>query len=155
MSESVNTDGVTVQETEGPLRAEGLSALPVRNLSQWPHLAALRLDDGDYDLLRRQGFVATESRGQKSYFKLRFRRDGRQVVRYIGDHYQANAVAQELSQLQRGRQLQQELRKFQQDFDRLMREAKCAIAPFIEAEGFKFHGRAIRYSRKQKNPVLS
>ncbi len=76
-------------------RTVGIKAR-VADSTQWPCLSALRLEASDYELLRRQGFVAIESRGQRCYFKLRFRRDGRQVVRYIGDEIQANAVADEL-----------------------------------------------------------
>ena len=65
-------------------------------------LISLRLTAVDLQVLRWQGFVSAELRGNCRIFKLRFRRDGRQVVRYLGtDPACAENVRSLLEQWQR------------------------------------------------------
>jgi hypothetical protein len=78
-----------------------------------PHgLAALGLTAEDYRALAQQGFVSPERRAGGPYYKLRFRRDGRQVVTCLGkDHAAAQAVAKELRTLQAPARLGRHLRR--------------------------------------------
>ena len=83
----------------------------VRSLEdRFPHLASLNLHAGDWAALARQGFVAAERRGDRYYFKLRFRRQAAQIVRYLGSAARANAVRAELEVLQADTRGQRELR---------------------------------------------
>ena len=76
----------------------------------FPALAQLRLRAADVFALASQGFVSLEKRGNRRYWKLRFRRDGRQVVRSIGSAEQAHAVRAELAELQTDARQQRELK---------------------------------------------
>ena len=53
-------------------------------LEDFPALASLRLGHDDLRILVQQGFLSHEIRGGNAYFKLRFRRDGKQCVKYVG-----------------------------------------------------------------------
>jgi hypothetical protein len=119
-------------------------------LAVLPALAALQLDDGDADALARQGFIAAERRGERSYFRLRFRRDGRQRVRYIGSLDRAQAVQFELDRLRVDVRLQRRLATLSRDAARSLRDAKRTLEPLLEARGFHFHGQAIRKCRCRK-----
>src|SRR5687767_5045997 len=70
-------------------------------LSDFPTLASLRLDCEDIAAITDQGFVSKERRGERTYYRLRFRRCGRQQVRYIGGAARAQTVQTELDTLQR------------------------------------------------------
>ena len=88
------------------------SPLSTTSETELPALSRLRLSNADYQALARQGFVARETRGTRTYFKLRFRRAGKQIVRYLGSQAQLSAqVEQELKQLQRERRSQRTLRQ--------------------------------------------
>ena len=52
--------------------------------AKFPALAKLNLTGADLDELARQGFLSVEHRRDRTYYKLRFRRGRRQVVRYVG-----------------------------------------------------------------------
>jgi hypothetical protein len=106
------------------------------------------LTDDDLAALRRQGFVAAERRGEHIVYKLRFRRDGRQVVRYIGsDLAQAKAVQLELDYLQEERRNELKLARLTDATRRMLRESKKELASLLAKEGFAFHGYAIRRCR--------
>jgi hypothetical protein len=66
-------------------------------------LAGLRLSPGDRTALARQGFVSTEFReGRRPFYKLRWRRGGRQHTRYLGQEpARAERVRAALDRLQR------------------------------------------------------
>ncbi len=63
-----------------------------RCIAEFPALADLGLDASDLSHLSSQGFVSPEQRGNQTYYKLRFRRAGKQVVRYIGTADRASVV---------------------------------------------------------------
>jgi hypothetical protein len=85
-------------------------------------------------------------------FKLRFRRGGRQVVRYVrpGD---VETVRAELSELQAARQLTKELNEATRLAREALRNTKIQLEPLVNELGFRFHGRAIRRPRKQKTSM--
>ena len=116
-------------------------------LAQLPSLALLGLTDSDLDELARQGFLAQERRNDRTYFKLRFRRAGRQVVRYVGGIDEAALVADELSTLQVARRLKRELAVLDRTVRQKLRYANAVLEPILLANGLKFHGREIRRPR--------
>jgi hypothetical protein len=78
-------------------------------------LAALGLSSDDLEALKRQGFVATDyrHRGRRlygPYFKLRWRRKGRQKVLYLGQaRHRAEQVRAALTEWQRPSRLMRQL----------------------------------------------
>ena len=98
--------------------------------------------------LAQQGFVNQERRGKRTYFKLRFRRAGRQIVRYLGDEMRAAAVATELAAHQSDTRILQQLRLLTKAANRLLRDGKKRLQPILAANGLAFHGLAIRHPRQ-------
>src|SRR5262245_35691495 len=117
------------------------------SVADFPALGGLGLKDYHLKELSRQGFLATDKRGRRTYVKLRFRCDGRQIVRYVGSAELAQAVSEELAVLQRDHQLQRHLDDLGRAAAQSLRIAKQKVAPLLAAEGFHFHGHAIRKSR--------
>lgn len=121
---------------------------------QWaemfPVLASLGLSPTERKDLTQQGFVSEEQRGRRKYHKLRFRSEGRQVVRYIGNAQRAARVRAELEMLQQPSKAQRELKARVQQAGKLLRESKQALEPVLEAYGFRFHGYAIRRPRTSR-----
>ncbi len=92
--------------------------------------------------------MTAERRGERTYFKLRFRRGGSQSVRYIGpDAAQAAAVQRELDELQEERQKELKLARLTDTAKRMLRESKRVLAPVLAEEGFGFHGYEVRRHR--------
>jgi hypothetical protein len=120
-------------------------------LTDFPALAALRLSDADLGELCHQGFLAKEARGRLEFYKLRFRRAHRQVVRYV-DAEDAAAIRAELARLQADCRLQRELGRLTKRARRMLRESKQKLEPIVATEGLTFHGLALRRPRKQKTP---
>jgi len=118
-------------------------------LVRYPALAALRLDDSDLEELGRQGFVCREKRGDRVYHKLRFRRDGRQVVRYVGSAERAAAVERELSDLQAETTAVRELNTVVKLANKMLRDSKTELEPLLASHGYAFHGMSIRRPRKR------
>jgi hypothetical protein len=114
-------------------------------------LAQLRLTPGDFALLRRQGFVSCERRGARQVFKVRFRREGRQVVWRIGsDPAFAAEVRRELEALQVQRRRTREFRRLARLGRQALRDSKRVLAPVLAQDGFYFHGLAVRLRRRPK-----
>ena len=57
-----------------------------RPLADFPAIARLRLTPPEFDALKIQGHVSRERRGDREVFKLRYRIDGKQFVRYVASH---------------------------------------------------------------------
>ena len=110
---------------------------------------------GDLGDLADQGFVCEERRGDRTYYKLRFRRSGKQVVRYIGGADRASIVKQELSILQAESKIMRELTAKVRIVNKMIREAKQTMEPVLKANGFVFHGLAIRRPRRQQNSTTT
>ena len=124
-----------------------LGADDSRPLADYPALAALRLTASELALLRRQGFVGCEERGTQTVFKLRFRKEGKQQVRCIPNAAAAARVRAELASLQAGVQAARQLRKFDRQARRALRDAKRNLAPLLADHGLAFHGLAVRRPR--------
>ena len=82
-------------------------------------------------------------------FKLRFRRDRKQVVRYVGNAKSADAVRSELSALQAEVRVTRELKAIARIAGKMLRDAKTELKPILECHGFKFHGLSVRRARQQ------
>lgn len=121
-------------------------------LANFPALAKLNVLETDLAELTRQGFVSGERRRHRMYFKLRFRRAGQQIVRYVGDAVQAAVVANELKTLQAARLAHHELSKFDRDARQILRKQVAVLEPLMLGHGFRFHGRAIRKFRLPGKP---
>jgi hypothetical protein len=104
--------------------------------------------------------VAREQRAARTYFKLRFRSGGQQIVRYIGDEHRAAAVANELADLQSETRLMRHLKSLTVSANQRLREGKKRLEPVLAAYGWAFHGLAIRRPRTRGavvsgHPVLN
>ena len=120
-------------------------------LGDFPTLASLRVDTEDIASLAMQGSIAKERRGDRTYFKLRFRRHGRQQVRYIGDAARAQAVQTELDSLQRDLKLRRRIAMLPRSVTVALRSARKKLQPFAESRGYYFHGHALRKRRNTPN----
>jgi hypothetical protein len=125
----------------------------VGRLHDFRALARLSLTEQDLNALESQGCLALEHRGDRSYYKLRFRRGGRQVVRYAGQ--EAALVAEELKTLQAARRLQRELNKLNLAARQALREGKLILEPLLVERGFRFHGLAIRRTRRPAQTIYA
>jgi len=122
-------------------------------LAEFPLLASLRISADDLRELARQGFVCEEKRGNREYYKLRFRSGGRQVVRYLGNAERAASVEHELSKLQNEAREMRALKAKVKIANKMLREAKIALKPVLAAHGLVFHGFAIRQPRTRRHDV--
>ena len=114
-------------------------------------LERLRLTAEELGAVKQQGFVSQERRGGSVIYKLRFRLDRRQRVRYLGtDQVTADRVAQELDHLRLPNQLDRKLRDLNWEANRLLRESKRRLEPVVAQAGLKFHGFALRKPRKER-----
>jgi hypothetical protein len=86
-------------------------------------------------------------------YRLRFRVQGRQVVRYIGtDANVAAAVQQALERLQADHRDDRQLRQQAAEARRTLRRLQQALEPSLVAAGYRYHGRAIRRRRPPSGP---
>ena len=108
------------------------------------------LEPNEWVALRRQGYVSREGRGpDRAVFKLRFRCDGRQRVKYLGTNpVRAQRAAVELSRLQAARHVERLHKRVRREVSELLRDGKRRLEPMLEGTEFRFHGRAIRRHRK-------
>ena len=99
--------------------------------------------------LRQQGSVCVETRGRNSsIYKLRFRMDGFQRMRYLGtDAAFAAAVREELKSLRRVQDSAKKLRSLKRDAHKLLRQSKSRSIDALEPMGYAFHGFDIRRRR--------
>jgi len=121
---------------------------PSPQLSDFPALASLNISLEQLSALARQGFVARDGRGSHRY-KLRFRINRRQVVRYIGGVNQAQEVKQELAALQAPAQLDRKLQRLRKIAAQQLRQGKQRLQPLLAKHGYHFHGLAIRQTRSR------
>lgn len=133
-----------------PVAADQLGASDVLEGSL---LRRLRLTAEDLAVLRRQGAVQIEQRSRRNIGKLRFRRGGKQIVRYIGGAEAARQVQDELSQWQAAHRKSRELLHLAKAARAALRESKQALAPCLEPIGYRFHGLAIRRRREPPGTV--
>lgn len=120
-------------------------------LVDFPNLAGLGITATELSLLSRQGSVCKERRGDRIYFKLRFRKGSRQIVRYVGGSESALKVREELSQLRAEKSALREANRVGKIAARVLREAKQKLKPFLLEEGYVFHGLAVRKTRQPES----
>ena len=115
-------------------------------------LESLALSDEHLGALARQGFVSHEHRGQRGpFFKLRFRFEGKQIVRYLGtDAENAERVRSELLALQQGHHLGRQVERHIIEAGAALRAAKRGVQRELGDTGFHFHGLAIRKKLKTR-----
>jgi hypothetical protein len=112
-------------------------------LAPFPLLNRLALSDEELNALTRQGFIRSERRGRRTVFRLRYRVDGRQHVRYISPR-DVEALEAELATLQRRVRARRHLRSIAVLARQALRDRKMTLAPLLEARGLHFHGHQIR-----------
>ena len=112
----------------------------------FPGLSRLGLSADEVRELTKQGSIRRERRGRKTIYRLRFRIQGRQRVRYVSPR-DATALEAELAALQRPVRSRRQLSAMADIARRLLRHRKSILAPVIEAAGYHFHGLEIRRRR--------
>ena len=113
-------------------------------------LARLALTPAELAAIRRQGFISRERHRGQVVYKLRFRMppEGKQRVRVLGrDPDVAEAMRQELAQIQRLRRLDLELGRLNRQVGRKLRNGRKTIVSQLAEAGYRFHGSAIRRKR--------
>jgi hypothetical protein len=91
--------------------------------------------------------VSSEQRGRCRIYKLRYRSNGKQCVRYLGsDAAVAAALQSDLEQLQGRRRCRRHEAALRHQARRLWQRAK-ALAPSLAEHGLHFHGRTVRQYR--------
>ena len=115
---------------------------------EFPALHKLRLGLEQLEALKTQGFVAREQRGEKCFYKLRFRLHQKQIVRYLGGSAELAAqVASELQELQSAKRSLAELKRGAREVRTVLRQSKKVLAPILLPLGFHFYGRELRLRR--------
>jgi hypothetical protein len=114
-------------------------------------LAELGLGAADQAALARRGFISREIRGRgTAVYKLRFRRDGRQHVRYLGtDAGGVRRVQEAVRELQAERRIELDRGRLHRDAAKLLRDGKRRLEKPLAAVGLRFHGRSIRRPRNE------
>ena len=108
----------------------------------------------EFDALRIQGHVSREHRGNREVFKLRFRIEGNQFVRYVASSPErALEVARELAALQHGRQIDLALYRKTKLSAQVLRESKKKLKPLLAEQGLHFYGYELRRRRTRRPAV--
>ncbi len=121
------------------------------DLGDFPVLASLGMDSELIAAIADQGFVSKDYRGDRTYHKLRYRRDGRQQVQYIGDAARARAVEAELKVLQHDLRLRRHISELARSVTSALRTAREQLEPLVESHGYYYHGHALRKHRNNTN----
>jgi hypothetical protein len=114
--------------------------------------ARLGFNPAELAAIKRQGSIHQEVRGKHTIvFKLFFRLEGRQRVKYLGtDREQVSLLQQYLEQLQDNRLQTAQVRTACRAAAQLLRETKQRLAPWVARAGLRFHGRTIRQPRRMR-----
>jgi hypothetical protein len=114
---------------------------------------AARLGPDDLRALAAQGFVSADRRANgKTTFKLRWRRGGRQQVRYLGSDPAAAAVVREfVARLQAPGRAERRALALLAEAARRLRAAKKLLAPRAAAAGRPLHG----YTPRRRRPAAA
>jgi hypothetical protein len=104
----------------------------------------------DWEALKRQGSIHRERRGNTWIYKLRFRRAGKQTVRYLGGAAAARKFAEVLAAWQAPRRTARRLKQLTQLARRRLRESKKTLTPQLERCGYHYHGLLIRRRRSSR-----
>ncbi len=121
-------------------------------MARQPHRLRFRISSEETEALARQGFVSAERRGPNcTVYKLRFRKDGRQQVRYLGTSAEsAAAVEQELQKLQQTIRQRRQMFELYEAMRKQLADVKETLRPLLLSEGFDFHGFSMRKTRRAK-----
>jgi hypothetical protein len=120
-------------------------------VQEYPLLRSRGLTPTELAALRSQGFVSSELRGEKTIYKLRYRVDGRQRVRCLGnDASTAKGIEQELAVMQTAVRTDRQLTKLHRNLRIVLRESKTRLEPLLESRGIRFHGHKIRQTRNHE-----
>ena len=116
--------------------------IPTPNPDSWSILMNLGLSRAEVNCLQHQGFVASEYRARHGpYFKLRWRNDGKQRVKYLGhDAELARTVSIALADLQKKKVLERQLARMVLEARKILRKAKKEMVAAMAARGEYFHG---------------
>ena len=136
-SKQTEQDGHVAQTDRGALQTIGFQA---------EEIAALK----------RKGTITQERRGRDTIiFKLRYRMEGRQRVKYLGsDRRVVEQIRAELHDLQAAHRRHRRLRRLETQARTLLQDTKLRLEAPLKQAGLKFHGRAIRRPRNQ-NEVMN
>lgn len=112
----------------------------------FPGLRALSLTRTHFDDLASQGSIQRDvASSGRATFKLRFRSEGRQVVRCLGGDAQfVKQIERELAELQHAVKERRSSRRLLRSAGSALRHLKQRLEPRLRLIGFHFHGREIR-----------
>jgi hypothetical protein len=123
--------------------------------NRFPTLRGLGFGEWELTSLCRQGFISREQRRpeQAPLYKLRYRLEGRQRVRYLGsDPAFIGVIRHELSVIQQTAKRHRKMQRVLRLARRGLRRAKSALAPLLATEDCYYHGFAIRRRRRTRAP---
>jgi hypothetical protein len=143
---NLSDTGITTTGAASP------TAVAPRGLAGLPAVAGLirlGLPQEEFAALARQGFVSAEPRRDgRTYYKLRYRRGGRQVVVGLGyDLHTAEQLRQELEGLQGPRRADRNLARLMRTARQRLCRSKTELASHLRSAGYHFHGYEIRRRR--------
>ena len=100
--------------------------------------------------MKSQGTITAERRGRRTLaYKLRYRVGGQQQVKYLGtDENYIQQLRRELADLQAAHRQGRHLQRLEKQAREVLRASKQLLVPHLPPAGFKFHGLAIRRSRR-------
>jgi hypothetical protein len=103
----------------------------------------------DVAALKRSGTITQETRGRGTViYKLRYRREGRQVVKYLGvDRSFVRHVGEQLALLQVPARRRRRLRRVAAETRSVLHDVRARVRSTLQEAGFTFHGLTIRRSR--------
>lgn len=122
-----------------------------------PLLTELSLSGEQLAALQCQGCVSEEYRGRRGpFYKLRFRFEGRQVVKYLGqDASRARRIARELQKVRAAKNGDRELVRDTRTAMDALRRFRRELTPLLAANGYHFHGLDVRRKRTNRQPSRS
>ncbi len=116
-----------------------------------PTLDQLKLTPAQMMAVAATGYLVTDDRNRRTYFKLRYRMSGRQKVKYIGANVEKAAKIQaELRLLQQRRNAERNLRRLNERARAHLKAMKRKLEPTLQEFGLTFHGLAVRRPRETR-----
>jgi hypothetical protein len=131
--------------------------IPTPDPDPWSILMGLGMSRTEVDCLQDQGFVAAEYRTYQGarlgpYYKLRWRQDGKQRVKYLGQDVEIIVeVSIALAQLQKKRILERQLARMFLEARKSLRRVKQDMTTAMAAMGEYYHGYTSRKRRTDPN----
>lgn len=110
----------------------------------------LRLSPRELEALRTCGAICAETRAAGTAYKLRFRLDGRQQVRFLGrDREWIETVRRALEAWQVSVRFGRELKRMARDGRRRLRVLRKLEGPVLNLAGLRYHGTRLRVMRRE------